>query len=35
MWADAQGRLFAVGGTFVAPHKGVALVRTEKQVVAP
>jgi hypothetical protein len=29
VWEDGQGRAYAVGGTFVTPHRGVALVRTK------
>lgn len=29
MWGDDQGRVYAVGGLFVAPFNGIALVRNE------
>jgi hypothetical protein len=29
MWGDDQGTTWAVGGTFLEPHRGVALKRTE------
>jgi photosystem II stability/assembly factor-like uncharacterized protein len=28
MWGDGMGRVYAVGGNFMAPHRGVAWVRT-------
>ena len=30
MWGDDQGRIYAVGGRFLPPYSGVALVRTER-----
>lgn len=31
MWGDGAGRIYAVGGNFVAPHMGVAFVRTVEE----
>lgn len=31
-WGDGLGRVYAVGGTFAAPHRGVALVRAPEAV---
>ena len=29
VWEDGHGKAYAVGGNFLAPHRGVALVRTQ------
>lgn len=30
LWGDGAGRVYAVGGSFLAPYSGLALVRTEE-----
>ena len=32
MWGDDQGKFYAVGGTFLEPHKGALLVRTLQEI---